>query len=100
MEKYDNPEVAEEVYDSLHAWLGDMWNESFKTDSLPEKVEPEEDWLTEKRNSCIRDYRMWAGLDDDELITEDKIDEWALNRVSCNSNYDYNDLKEVLLSNK
>jgi len=98
MEKYDNVDLAEEVYDSLHAWLGDMWNESFKADNI--KDEEPEDWLTEKRNSCIRDYRMWAGLGDDELITEDKIDEWALNRVSCNSNYDYDDLKEVLLSNK
>jgi len=96
---YNDTDLADEVCELLDIRLDDLYSESLK----PIKEEPldynESDIFKQKNEACIKEYRQWAGLSDDELITEDKINEWALNRVSCNNNYDYNDLKEVLCGN-
>lgn len=96
MEEYGNPELAEEVCASLEIYLDDMYGEALSSDKLDEEVDPVK-LLNEKRDSCIKEYRHWAGLSDDDIITEDNLNDWALTRVSCNENYDYDDLKEVLL---
>ena len=96
MAEYDDPELAEEVCASLEIYLDDLYGEALLSDKLDKEVDPVK-LLNEKRESCIKEYRHWAGLSDGDIITEDNLNEWALNRVSCNENYDYDDLKEVLL---
>ena len=97
MEEYNNPELAEEVCTSLEIYLDDIYSEALKPEEITEDVINEEDLFNKKNQKCIEEYRLWAGLSEGEKITEDTINEWALNRVSCNNNYDYNDLKDVLL---
>lgn len=46
----------------------------------------------------IGQYRKYACVDKDVKITE--IDEWALNKVSAENNYDAHELRELLLANK
>ena len=43
---------------------------------------------TEGKKKRIADYRRFAEIDEDFVITEDNIDEWAL-RNTCAVNYDY-----------
>jgi hypothetical protein len=45
----------------------------------------------------IGQYRKYAHLKDDDIITEDNLDEWALTHVSCYNNYDIHELRELLL---
>lgn len=94
MKEYDDIELAEEVCSRLEQYLDDLY---LKPEHLEEEFD-EIEAFNKKNESCIKEYRIWAGLGDDELITEENLNEWALNRVSCNENYDYNDLREVLLS--
>ena len=99
MERYNDPELAEEVCASLEIQFDNMYHEALSPEKLDDTdVINESEIFNQKNEACIKEYRQWAGLGDDDLITEDTINEWALNRVSCNNNYDYNDLKEVLLS--
>ena len=44
----------------------------------------------------VREYRKYARLDKNTKITE--IDEWALNKVSAENNYDVHELRELLLN--
>lgn len=96
MEQYDDVNLAEEVCADLEEYLDDLYYEALQPEKLEEEVD-ESDLFRQKNEACIKEYRQWAGLGDDDLITEENINEWALNRVSCNENYDYDDLKEVLL---
>lgn len=43
---------------------------------------------TEGKKARIADYRRLAELSEDDKITADNIDEWAL-RNTCNINYNY-----------
>lgn len=96
MEQYDDVNLAEEVCADLEEYLDDLYYEALQPEKLEEEID-ESDLFRQKNEACIKEYRQWAGLGDDDLITEENINEWALNRVSCNENYDYDDLKEVLL---
>lgn len=60
----------------------------------------EKDLFEELNKKCIKEYREWANIPDDAKLNEQKIDEWALNRVSRVNNYDYNDLKKLLFGGK
>ena len=61
-----------------------------------EKLKPEVDYTTD----IIAKYREYAGIDESFVITEENINDWALNRVSCYENYDVNELRELLLKGK
>ena len=53
--------------------------------------------LAEERAKRNQMYRKYAQLDESTAITEENLDEYALNRTSCLSNFDVNKLKEELL---
>lgn len=54
--------------------------------------------VVEKTNDAARKrYRKLAGLKDDEKITKDNLDDWALSATGTGMVYDKEDLKETLL---
>ena len=95
MKRFDNKQLADDVVKNL----GDQFNK----DLVPEKVidldeAAEAKKLFEAKNQkLIKEYRMWSNTPDEEMITEEKLDKWAVNKVSCENNYDYNDLTDLLL---
>ena len=52
--------------------------------------------LEERKEKRVKDYRRYAGLSDDEVITEDNIDKWALNRICRENNSDEEKMKSEL----
>jgi len=68
-----------------------------------EEQKPKEEWeesLNALNEKCIKEYKFWANVPEDAKLNEEMIDDWALSRVSVNNNYDYNDLKNLLLGGK
>ena len=53
---------------------------------------------TESEAYIVGQYRKYACIDKNKKIKV--IDEWALNKVSAENNYDVHELKELLLTNK
>lgn len=53
--------------------------------------------MSSARQSREKAYRHYAGLSDNEPITEDNIDTYALNRTSCENNYDVHALRKDLV---
>jgi len=62
-----------------------------------EQLEEEKAKLSEQNNYIINEYRKYACLKENDVITEENLNERALNRVSACENYDINELKELLL---
>ena len=53
---------------------------------------------TEGKKKRIADYRRFAEIDDDFIITDDNIDEWALNNTcAVNNDYPKDKVREELL---
>ena len=52
--------------------------------------------IEERKEKRVQDYRRYAGLSDDEVITEDNIDKWALNRICRENNCDEEKMKSEL----
>lgn len=74
------------------------------TECIKEQVEKTEEelvkeQLSEKDNKAISEYRKLIACDEDYKITPENLEEndWAVKRVSCYQNYDYDNLKELLL---
>lgn len=59
-----------------------------------------EDLINEKNNYCIDEYKKYSGYTGEDILTEETLDTWALERVSAENNYDYDDLKNLLLGGK
>lgn len=64
---------------------GDNWSETLYKENVDER-----------KAKRIQDYRKFASLSDDEEITEDNIDDWALNRTCRVNNCDKERMKEEL----
>lgn len=54
--------------------------------------------LSKREKDAISAYRNYANLKEDFEITEDNIDEWALNEASCRYHFRPEILKEKLLN--
>lgn len=50
-----------------------------------------------RKQKRLEAYRKYAKLDESEIITEENLNESALEKVSSLYNYDYNFLKEEIL---
>lgn len=100
MAEYDDVDLANDVIDELEAKRDDMWREAVNHETskpvINEEILPE-DLINKYNDSVIKDYRTRAGLSDDEIITEEKLDDWALKSTSCYMNYDYDNLKDLLI---
>ncbi len=69
------------------------------TEALLEQFQDEmkaQELCEERDERAIRKYCSLVGCDDESEITPETIEEWALKRTSCEENYDYNNLKELL----
>lgn len=80
--------------------LGKMVEISIALQPYDEDVKEElyQKQKTEFDTYIIKQYRKLANINKDVKITE--IDEWALNKVSAENNFDVHELRELLLANK
>lgn len=63
-----------------------------------EQLKQADDILNATNNYVVNEYRKYAQLEDEELITEENLNEYALNRTSAYTNYDKEELKNLLLN--
>lgn len=54
----------------------------------------------EGRRKRIADYRRYANIDEDFVITEDNINEYALKKTACYNNRSIDRVKSEILGNK
>lgn len=65
--------------------------------SVMEPIVEEVDTTTDRFVTAMADYRKYANLDESVALTEDMIDEWALNEAACKNACTTVDLKDRLL---
>lgn len=65
--------------------------------SVIEPIVEEVDTTTDRFVTAMADYRKYANLDESVALTEDMIDEWALNEAACKNACTTVDLKDRLL---
>lgn len=103
MEKYDDVDLANDVVEELESGEDEMWQESLNREKAETELEAEpveesaEDFVARRDADVIEDYRKRANLEEGAEITEENLDDWALTGTSCYMNYDYNDLKNLLV---
>ncbi len=69
-------------------------NENF---DVIEPIVEEVDTSADRFVTAVADYRKFANLDESVQLTEDMIDEWALNEAACKNACQSYDLKKKLL---
>lgn len=50
-----------------------------------------------RKARVLAHYRKIAGIGDDEVITEENLNDYAFNHTSCYQNYDKDKLRKLLL---
>lgn len=70
-----------------------LLKENIKKKTLREEVEQE---ILDGKRSREKEYRRYANISDTEPITDETIDTYALNRTSCENNYDVHTLRKDL----
>lgn len=68
----------------------------FKVDTRDYDYESEQSENDKRKSDRVKEYRKYAQLDDDEIITEDSINDWALDRTCRLNNCDREKLKREL----
>lgn len=70
-------------------------------------VEEKQTWANQckattdsRKARVLAHYRKVAGLKDDELITEENLNDYAFNHTSCYQNYDKDKLRKLLLGGR
>jgi len=70
-----------------------LLKENIEKKTLREEVEQE---ILDGKRSREKEYRRYANISDTEPITDETIDTYALNRTSCENNYDVHTLRKDL----